>query len=332
MNRSQWNALIQHYQGSFLQSWEWGTFQESYGRPVYRIQFPHGATQLILHRLPFARNYVLSPDGPVGDMTYANTQECVDIVNTLSRFHHILFWRYQHWGDRIGGMTGLHPNPLHRWVLDVQSTRQMLTHMHPKCRYNIHLAHRNKVTVHVTTDEHDIEKMYTLLHTSARRHGFSLHPKRYYDMMIRCLAGSGMLRMYFAEYHGKMIASTIVIGFGHTMTIFSGGTEYAYRYVMAPHLLHWQILQDAYQERYTQVDFGVVSDVDDAEHPLAGLTQFKKRFGGRLMLSEPVYDMPLSQNGYALYRSAHQLYAHIRKGHWILHPASPLASGHHRPV
>ena len=54
----------------FLQSWEWGIFQQTFGRAVHRIQIVEGETamaamQVFEYPLPFGKKYLYAPRGPV---------------------------------------------------------------------------------------------------------------------------------------------------------------------------------------------------------------------------------------------------------------------------
>ena len=62
----EWNKFIIENKGSFLQSWEWGEFQESLGRKVWRLgDCENWAALVVRHDLPFGKNYLYCPGGPV---------------------------------------------------------------------------------------------------------------------------------------------------------------------------------------------------------------------------------------------------------------------------
>ena len=61
-----WNDLIKNNlprSGGFLGSWEWGEFQKSVGRPIYRFQLDNGFAQVIEHNLPMGKKYWYLPRG-----------------------------------------------------------------------------------------------------------------------------------------------------------------------------------------------------------------------------------------------------------------------------
>src|SRR4030042_6010534 len=65
-NKEEWNKFIVENNGLFLQSWEWGEFQEAVGRKVWRIGDGESwQAQIIKHDLPFGKSYLYCPGGPV---------------------------------------------------------------------------------------------------------------------------------------------------------------------------------------------------------------------------------------------------------------------------
>jgi len=60
-----WNDFILEHKGSFLQSFEWGEFQESFGRRVFSFGgFDAGyAAQFIEYKLPLGKNTGIVREG-----------------------------------------------------------------------------------------------------------------------------------------------------------------------------------------------------------------------------------------------------------------------------
>ena len=70
-NKEEWNKfVIKNSNDEFLQSWEWGEFQQSYGRRVWRFAVKEQDKTLaqamtICMPLPGGKTYVYIPRGPV---------------------------------------------------------------------------------------------------------------------------------------------------------------------------------------------------------------------------------------------------------------------------
>ncbi|NIP32987.1 peptidoglycan bridge formation glycyltransferase FemA/FemB family protein, partial [Candidatus Saccharibacteria bacterium] len=69
--KSTWSQLVEEiYPNQFLQSWEWGEFQSSLGRKVWRFKIEREGElvsmgQAIGHELPFGLSYIYLPRGPL---------------------------------------------------------------------------------------------------------------------------------------------------------------------------------------------------------------------------------------------------------------------------
>src|SRR3989344_9374862 len=70
VSKEKWNAFVVANNGSFLESWRWGEFQEKIGHPVVRAAVVEGETVLlcatvITHALPMRKHYLYVPYGPL---------------------------------------------------------------------------------------------------------------------------------------------------------------------------------------------------------------------------------------------------------------------------
>jgi len=61
--KSDWNQSVIESNGSFLQSFEWGDFQEKSGKKVFYVKSDDAVALVIKHKLPF-KSYLYIPYGP----------------------------------------------------------------------------------------------------------------------------------------------------------------------------------------------------------------------------------------------------------------------------
>lgn len=313
MNEHSWNEFIQHHHGSFLQSWQWGEFQQAYGRPVERIQLDDVAAQIIIYPLVLNKTYLFLPYGPVGlspaspstsfgeSRRAENTEKFISTLKGLSKKYHAIFWRYENLAESFSGKAVHDVHPKTSWRIQLADPEIMLAHMKPKWRYNIHLAERKGVTVRVSSDPKDVDQVYDLLNNTARRQHISLHPKKYYQVMLEQLAPQNFAKLYLAEYQNKIIAANIMVQFHDTVTYLHGGTDHAYSTVMAPHLLQWSAMCDAQQAGFKYYDFFGVASSDDPNDPWAGITRFKQGFSGEAVHYAGTHELPLNKMWYTTY-------------------------------
>lgn len=304
-DKQKWNDWVQKNNGSFLQSCEWGAFQYTYGREVeYLVVEDQGeiiaGTLLIKYPLPASRFYYFSPYGPI-----KYHELLLEYIRDKPKKEKIIFWRYE---TKIEGLSGLKVENIHpetSLILDLQNKdeEQLLADMKSKTRYNIRLAKKKGVTIKVSEDIQDIDIFYDLIEQTAKRQKISIHPKSYYQTMLN----SDIFKIYLAEYEGKVLAANLMVFFADTVTYLHGGTSQEHREVMAPHLLQWQAIQDARQQKYKYYDFFGIADTDDPEHAWAGITRFKKGFNGEIKKFGGTYEMPLNKIWYNAYKTSKKI-------------------------
>src|SRR4051812_43953655 len=99
-----WNEFVRlHYPpvGAFIQTWEWGVFQEKMGRKITRYFIKKGenvvaAFTLIHHSLPFGFKYGYAARGPVIAQTeLPNSPEMIEQIREWSKkeFPELIFVR-----------------------------------------------------------------------------------------------------------------------------------------------------------------------------------------------------------------------------------------------
>lgn len=305
-----WNEETLRLGGGFLQSWEWGEFQRATGREVLRLRGDGALAQMIRLPLPFGKSYWYCPRGPLA----------LDILPPLAeeaRKNEAIFLRCEPLEKPVhrffaGAKKREAVQPAQTLIVDLaQDEEAILAAMHEKWRYNIRLAERKGVRVFMA-GEHDasaLDIFWNLLEETTDRDGFRAHGKEYYRAMLERLAGDPatdgktrpVARLVFAEHDGKVLAANLMLYFGSTATYLHGASSRERREVMAPQLLHWKAMTDAKSWGYASYDFWGVAPEGAEDHPWAGITRFKRGFGGRYVSYPGTYDLPLDRGWYGLY-------------------------------
>ena len=181
-------------------------------------------------------------------------------------------------------------------IVDLTKTEEeILARMHSKTRYNINLAAKKELRI--KKQEVRMGEFWELLEKTAKRDEFFLHPKQYYEELMKMpevklfgvylppptppiLGGEG-------RGNAQHIATAMVSFWGDTATYLHGASDYEYRAVMAPYLLHWEIMKQAKAAGMKHYDFGGVAPQNEPDHFLAGVTRFKsgwEDFNGKMRL------------------------------------------------
>lgn len=313
---SEWNNFVIQYgprSGAFLQSYEWGEFQKAAGRRVLRVTSDDltAVTQLIEHPI---RSGFFGFDLPRGPDRFS---ECLSSALREAKKTAALFVHVEPVStpSPIGSGVPIGSLPVEKWpatnrqpqhtiLLDLSKPEdELLKAMHEKTRYNIRLAERKGVVVAV---EADSDVFWRLLSETTARDEFSPHTKPYYETMLRTLAsGDCQAKLWVARFESRPLAAAIVVTFGHTATYLHGASSDEHRNLMAPHLLHWRVIQDVKRRGLHWYDFW---GVDEKRWP--GVTRFKLGFGGTRESYPAAYDLPLRKFWYRMYRIGRKIMKH----------------------
>lgn len=196
--------------------------------------------------------------------------------------------------------------PKEIFVIDIsKSSEQLLTEMKSKTRYNIGIAKKKGVVVIKDKQEKFVDEFLKLTLQMAKRQGIVTHPQEHYRKMIESLPEE-MLKVYVAEFEGKIIAANLVLFFNETAIYLHGASGNLHRNLMAPFLLQWQAILDAKERGCKYYDFGGVKTnfSNRSGKNWEGITSFKLGFSPQ---TKPVefpgsYDIILNSRAYSLYR------------------------------
>lgn len=297
----------------FLQSYDWGEFQEQLGHEVLPLMVFEGeeaaaSALFIKKKIPLLNKYYwYCPRGPVMNSTYDSTY--------YSTYYSALLKEIQ---ERVGEdkvifsrWDPLHPlrkeenkpvktidiQPPRTVVLDLYFTKEgLLGNMHQKTRYNVRLASRKGVEVR-KAQKGEFDKFWALMEATAQRDGFRLHGRDHYKRMLE--SAPDMFQLFLAEYQGRIIAGNIVGFFGDTVTYVHGASDHEYRKVMAPYALQWGVISLAKDRGYRHYD---LYGIDENKWP--GVTRFKKGFGGYEVEYPGTYDAVFDKGWYGIYKMA----------------------------
>ncbi|MDO8558487.1 MAG: peptidoglycan bridge formation glycyltransferase FemA/FemB family protein [bacterium] len=313
-------------ESSFLQTKEWAQFQESLGRRTFFIYGEPGriaqesawSALLIRHDLPLGKNYLYCPRGPIiGELRIKKIEEFLSRAARIAKEEGSIFLRWdvpfvKNSQFEIRNSQFLtYPiksvQPQHTIVIDLAKPEdEILAEMHEKTRYNVRLAERRGVLVKQVPAESGIKTFWELLKQTAERDDFSSHHSAHYEKLAKTFSESqnetlSHVRMYVAEYMDMPLAAALIMFHDGTATYLHGASSNKNRDVMAPHLLHWYIMRDAKGEGCDTYDLW---GIDDRNPHWAGITRFKRGFGGNEFSYANSYDIVFNRTWYGMYRVA----------------------------
>ncbi len=367
-DKKKFNKFVLENEGSFLQSFDWGEFYEATSGKVERFFVSDDGEVLLCasvlkNSLPAKKSYLYIPYGPVvkkGVHINRLNEAFLLLINKLKnkkKSENAIFLKIEQENAPFNlesfGFKKSEKDiqAVSTLILDIsKSEEEILGQMKQKTRYNIRLAKKKGVKVFfVSEKEAAFDIFYNLLSETAKRNGFNLHPKNYYENMMDMFLKNeaaipknslfsvrshsdevgavlplahkkenflGWLyddyfqKVFFAEYQGKILACALVGFWGKKATYLHGASSSELRNVMAPYLLHWEIIKKAKELGFSEYDFwGIATKNIDLKKKKqwSGFSRFKEGFGGRVVERQGAYDLPFSKTWYFAYKIARKI-------------------------
>ncbi|MFA6474607.1 MAG: peptidoglycan bridge formation glycyltransferase FemA/FemB family protein [Patescibacteria group bacterium] len=189
----------------------------------------------------------------------------------------------------------IHVHPELSWILDITPDDEILMkNMRKTTRYSIRKAEKDGVTVRISTNQADIAVFHKLYLTTVARQGFQPFSLEYLEREFTTFNQTDMVRIGIAEEQGVAVAGAIIILTPYEAFYHQGASSHINPKSTAAYLLQWRMIQEAKQHGCTKYNFWGISPDDKPNHPWAGLSLFKKGFGGQAYQYLPTQDRPLT--------------------------------------
>jgi len=310
---------------TIFQSPEWEEFKlrTGYGKS-YRIS----GVLVLQKKLPLGRTMLYSPMVSKHQLdSIQNTdgsvkKEFFDEINKIEKENNSIFYRLELNQPEtvicyllsVGFKKSFEEmQPEHNWLLNLSQTEEeILCGMKQKGRYNIKIAQKNeiKTTSSIDPKSKELNAFYSQYIKTGKRHNVSYREKKYFEALLDILREKEYAKAYTA-WHGDIpLASAIMIFFGRSALYLYGASSDEHKNLMAPYLLHWEIMREAKTRGYKEYNFLGVSPDDSEDHPWAGITRFKKQFGGYEANIMGSYDLPLRPIEYQVFKIAEKIRRH----------------------
>lgn len=312
-DKQRWDKFVQKYgprSGAFLYAWEWSEMARGQRHEFIEDGELVGLFSVGRVFLPFGRSYISGICGPIA----SNGEKILKILEALAD-DRSLFIRFEPSAivasPRVRRTLSITPSVTLITSLE-PSVQEILAKMHPKTRYNIGLAQRKGVEIKFL-EPSDLNTVWPLFEETAKRDGFRLHPKIHYRNLLK-LRNSD-LRVFFAAafFEDKPVAVNIMVDFIGTRTYLHGASSGENRNVMAPFLLHWELMKEAKEKGLKFYDWWGIVPTNNPKDPWVGITRFKKGFGGEVVSYPGTFDYVLRPFWYFMYRVARRLAWLVRR-------------------
>jgi len=314
---------------TFLQSWNWGEFQEMMGSAsggkIWRLGvYDNGELlSVCLAALIKAKRgaFLLIQHGPCLKQQARNDKrQVLDIL--LGRFKEIAreekadfirmapLWERSEENIKIFKESGFRNSPMHAnayeatWKLDITLPEdKLLMNMRKTTRYLIRQARENQdITTEKSGNLDDIKIFQRISVEVSQRQNFVPFSREYTKNEFEVFSKDNQALLFLGKYKNEAAAAALIIFWQGIGFYHQAASDSKYAKLSIPYLLLWEAIKEAKKRGCVLYDFwGYVDPKTQAKHPWAGPTLFKMGFGGRASEYVKTQDFPLSRKYWLTY-------------------------------
>lgn len=314
-NKTIWDDFVRSFvHNSFLQSWDWGEFARKQNHAVFRFGLYDndrlvGANQLVMVKSKRA-TYLESHGGLMilDNSDYFNYFHKYLINFAKEKQVHFLRIRPPHFYNdelvseykKIGyRFAPMYLQAEYTLLLDLtKSEEDLLKGMRKQTRYYVKKAQTSGVSVEVSSKREDVSRFFQLYEKTVERQHFVPYGLTFFEHEFDALCSDNAIEIFFGMHDGKAISTAMVVYYGDKAYYHHGGSIRTNPDLFAPYLVQWEIIKRVKKKGYKTYDFFGVAPTDDPTHPRAGLTTFKRGFGGERVHYINTLDYPINKLRY----------------------------------
>ncbi|MDP2090844.1 MAG: peptidoglycan bridge formation glycyltransferase FemA/FemB family protein [Candidatus Gracilibacteria bacterium] len=284
---------------SFLQSWEWGEFQELSGKKIIRYGIYKDITLVgvfLLIKIKAKRaSYYFIPHGPlirgdyfdifkaiIEDLKVLATLEGMSFIRINSAVRNTIENKKQF--KKLGfNNAPMHEHAEDTHLLDLsKSEEELLNNIKKKDRYYINRAIKEGVEIKINNSIEHIEQLIQMHQNHAKRINgkktYSAFSSEFIKNLYKVFGNA--ISTISASYNGKTESILMTIKFGNTCVYYIAASDIMNPKFSPNYLCQWEAILKAKRDGCTLYNFWGVSPDDNPKHPIAGVSQFKRKFAG----------------------------------------------------
>lgn len=293
-----WDDRVIALHGHFLQSEAWARVQRRLG---YKLVFADGDgwcwLGIVRESGPF--RYLYLPFGPALAGA-ARLGDAVAAARSRARELGLAFVRLEPDVVTAGGLSALGARRVrsrqhqHTLVLRIDTDDATLRRgLNSGHRSRINTAEKRGLSIEQVGDASAIGDFIGLLRQTETRAGFYSHDDVYYEAIADELLPSGEATLYYAVFEGRRVAGALLFDYAQTRYYAFAASDTERRSVMPAPPLVWRAILDGRERGMRWFDFWGVAPPGEPDHKWAGITEFKRGFGGELHSRAGTWELPV---------------------------------------
>ncbi|MEA2056442.1 MAG: peptidoglycan bridge formation glycyltransferase FemA/FemB family protein [Patescibacteria group bacterium] len=315
-DKEQWEAFVlSRAESNFLQSYNWGLFQQKLGKKFFSLGiFDEKRTQIgammVIKETAKRGSYLTVAGGPLIPSNIAESglilKEVLAYLKTLAQKEKCRFVRIRpqiRMSDSIQKLVkkaGLKPAPMHLTAdltlelnLD-QTEEELLAQMRKNTRYYIRRAQRDGIKTGVVVNPDRIKEFHQHQLYLAKKHSFVPFSYPYLAKQFETFLQDNqvcLINSYTAD--DKLLASAFIIFYNQQAVYHYGISTPDNDKLPGSYATQWAAIQEAKKRGCKVYNFWGISSENEPKHRFAGVSLFKRGFGGKEIQYLPAHDLPI---------------------------------------
>jgi lipid II:glycine glycyltransferase (peptidoglycan interpeptide bridge formation enzyme) len=292
--------LLKCTEKTFCQSWNWGEFNKAMGDRIWRFGIFEGEELIAVSNVIKVKAkrgiFLFVPHGPV--ILKGEAKEVIkallDYLIDLGKKEKAVFIRFSPILERnennakILRELGMRNAPIHMhpeltWELDATLNEdELLKGMRKTTRYLVKQGEKNPdIEIVQSCDEKDLDDFERVYLETAGRHSFTPFSMKYLKKELESFKDDNEIVIFSGKYKGETVSSAMIVYWSKRAFYHQGASSLKYSKIPVSYLLQWEAIKEAKKRGCELYNFwGVVPEIEK-NHPWAGLSLFKKGFGGK---------------------------------------------------
>jgi lipid II:glycine glycyltransferase (peptidoglycan interpeptide bridge formation enzyme) len=305
-----WDELQSSLSAHFLQSRAWAAFQESQGKKVF---YASGASWswVALYESNRFGSRLYAPYGPTAKSP-ESLKRAIESLVACAEAEDVDFIRVEPQAPsakktlRLLRAKRAHRDiqPKNTLIKDLDRPNEELFAEMMSTNRRLHRrAAETGFTFSKSYDPASAKTFLDFIHQVATRTGIQPHSDQYYTSMVQTLLPLGAAAIFTAMHNGTPVSSSIVFQDAHTRYYAHAASAESTRKLQPSVYLLGYLIFDAKNDGKKYFDYyGVAPPHAPKTHKWAGLSQFKRSFGGREVEYSGTWEIPLKKARYQAYR------------------------------
>jgi len=315
VDQASWDAFVESRgEANFLHSWQWGSLHETLGDKVHRLGAYKddkivGVAAGIVKNARRSR-YMEVPGGPLMDWENEDlATRMVDELADTAKQEKCVFVRVRPQTadssearakmNKLGFTEAkMHLHAQNTTVIDLlQDEDKLLENMRQQTRYEVRKSDKQDVKVSFASTKEQLKAFFDNQHSTAVRQGFIPPSMNFLSALLEAFGDN--LRIYRADKDGQLLTMALIVVYGIEADYFEGASTLQGRKFPGAYGLQWQVIQDMKKLGLERYNLWGITD-GSSKHRYAGVTTFKRGFGGSDVNFVPAHDLVLNRPRYAV--------------------------------